>query len=1149
MKKTIIAAVIASAIGLAGFTATAQTPEPKREFRSTWVAGMGIDWPKNTTSEAKAKQQLITYLDNFQRQNFTGVCIHVRPRADAYYKSSYEPWSADISGRRGKDPGWDPLAFAIEECHKRGLECYAWVNPYRVNANGHDYATDSRFTTPQDKEWAEKGWLIKSGNWTSFNPGLPEAREHCLNVIKEIYTNYAIDGMLFDDYFYPGDGMADDSSAPDYELWQNSGTELSLPDWRRKNTDTFVQTLYDDIQATRPDMRFGIGPAGVAYKSASKYGLPKPTSGSDWQYDKIYADPLAWLADGSIDFISPQIYWARSNSVARYDVLCEWWSMVADHFNRHNYVSIASYKVETDEFSKGDKKTGWAEIGAQVDLTRTDTRNNAPGVIYYNTQSMNGPGLTGLGDYLGENKYTHKTLVPKVDWKEHPVYEAVRNLNFDGTELTWTPVKGASEKSIIRYSVYAVPMTHDNESARSKDGDGIDGAYLAGVSYSPSFTVPADKRADHWFAVCVYDGFGYESQPAVCSYSNERADAPTLTSPADGVTAAWDQTFTWTAVEGASYNFQIARDAAFDKIEVMQRGLGETTITVDLENFEPGTTLYWRAVANVSGKLSGYSDARSIIVPQPVPAQKAVLRTPADASDNTSAKINFTWDKITDRYVKSLRFELIADGGTFESPLIARDLATDATSTEIESIALTNGKYSWRVVTDGIRVSRTESDVWSFTVSPAPLGTYESGYTVRKDAAAYSLPDQLTFESLWHRSAHQPFGNMTFDEGSNGSFNRGMVATERFVFVSGRSAASSSADIYLDQYDALTGEHLRRISLGEEGKVRYLPCNDVLRDSRGNILIANLSLDIATTPVILHKVNLLDGSLTQVASLTAGSLEGVRIDHVGVQGDVDSGSFKVWAATSNNNKLVQWVVSSPSTATSTVRNISKFYPSSAGNFGTAPRVVPEGGNNAVFVDGGSTAWTLYTWGRTAAMAGSFDKAPACAPADAADNGGAWFTMGEKSYHVYTTASSQSGSRFALVSAEKRDFSDMSALCVFPEGTLGNVVSSTCSSPVDAVVVSPSMTRVYVYSPGNGLGAYVLNDASASVGGIGADGEGLSYTVIGLEVVLNGEAEKVEVYNAGGVLIDSLSGVSSVRLPAAGLYILRADGLTAKVLVR
>ena len=1147
---------LAAALVAGALTSVAQTvpAEPKREFRSTWVAGMGIDWPRST-NQATAKQQLITYLDNFQKQNFTGVCIHVRPRADAYYKSSYEPWSADISGRRGKDPGWDPLQFAIEECHKRGLECYAWINPYRVNANGHDYANDSRFTTDFDREWEEKGWLIKSGSWTSFNPGHPDARRHCLDVIKEIYTNYAIDGMLFDDYFYPGDGMqgangvGTDQDAGDYELWKNSGTTLSLYDWRRHNTDTFVEELYNDIQASRPDMRFGIGPAGVAYKSASRRGLPNPTSGSDWQYDKIYADPLAWLDEGTIDFISPQIYWARSNTAAAYGVLCDWWSMVADHFGRHHYVSIASYKVETTEFTGGNgKAAGWAEIGAQVDLTRSDTRNNAPGAIYYNTVSMNGPSLTGLGNYLGENKYTKPVLVPVVTWKEHATYAPVKNLAVNGTTLSWTAATPAREKAIVRYTVYAVPSTIDIEEAKAADGDGFDSRYLLGVTYSPSYAIPSDKADNHWYAVCVYDGYGYESEASVFGFNAERADAPQLVSPAEGAQTVWDQTFTWTGVAGAQYKLQVATDAEFKNVLLTKDGLSSTSTVGSLDDFTPGSTAYWRVVSSVPGKLSGYSQARSLKTPVQAPAQKVTLVSPSDGASIEGGEIQLVWNALTDADVSRLEVQIVMAGDDFARPLVSRELKASATGTSVQTAALGKGRYNWRVVAAGHRVLSTASDSRSFVIDDVPVGSFEEGYEIKHDPATYEDVADVSLENLWYRAVGSPFQNFSHDGAANGSLNRGMVATEKHVFVSGRSEASADADIYLDQYSAITGEHLRRITLAEDGKVGSLPCNDVLKDSKGNICVANLTLDIANTPIIVHKVNLLDGTLTKVATLQA-NVNPKRVDHIGIFGDVDSGSFTVFAAVASSNTILRWVVvDAEKSPAATSRNITEFYPTTSSHFGVAPRVHPVSASD-VYVDGGGTAWTLYSFGRSTKATGTFANATDCAPVDCSDNGGAMLSLAGKDYMLYNYSASPSGSRHAIALAGSKNFKGASRYWVLPKNSLGTVSSTTCSAPCDAVVLSPSAANIFVYSPGNGLAAYRMTDMSLSVSDISTDANSLSYVLEGLTVKLSRPAATVQVYTLTGALVKSASNVETVTLPAAGTYILRADGLCAKLMAR
>lgn len=254
---------------------TAAAQEPKREFRSVWLTTYQlIDWPSSSArgNEEKCKAELLEYLDNHEKRNYTGVCLHVRTWADAVYKSSYEPWSEWVSGTRGKDPGWDPLAFAVEECHKRGLECYAWVNPFRFSRNWQAR------TTPQDLEVLSKGWIIDNGTTTQhneyqiFNPALPEVREYLYGIMKEIYTNYRIDGFLFDDYFYPNKIPAD-NTAQDYADFQEqnpgvSGTKENINNWRRGNINLFMRELYAMVQKDRPDIRFGLSPPAWQRKVA-----------------------------------------------------------------------------------------------------------------------------------------------------------------------------------------------------------------------------------------------------------------------------------------------------------------------------------------------------------------------------------------------------------------------------------------------------------------------------------------------------------------------------------------------------------------------------------------------------------------------------------------------------------------------------------------------------------------------------------------------------------------------------------------------------------------------------------------------------------------------------------------------------------------
>ena len=354
MNKNLRQLTVVMSIVVAIMANSALALSPKREMRSAWFTTVwGIDWPsiQGATSSAQTKQkaEMIQYLDGFVNTNMNGSCFQVRSMADAMYPSKYAPWSSYLSGTRGKDPGWDPLAYFVEESHKRGLEAYVWLNPYR-------WSTGSNWTTSFDQEWLNNDMIIAGTSNTSyktFNPALPETRQHIVNVVNEILDNYAIDGILFDDYFYASGGTSENSSAPDYADYVASGTTMSIGDWRRANVNQMVKDVYDAIQARRPDVRFGISPAGVAGTSSySKYGVPSPSSygvrSSDWQYSQIYSDPLAWLKAGTIDFISPQMYWPTTHSTAPYEPLAKWWSYVGNYFGRHFYASQESADLGDD---------------------------------------------------------------------------------------------------------------------------------------------------------------------------------------------------------------------------------------------------------------------------------------------------------------------------------------------------------------------------------------------------------------------------------------------------------------------------------------------------------------------------------------------------------------------------------------------------------------------------------------------------------------------------------------------------------------------------------------------------------------------------------------------------------------------------------
>lgn len=494
LKRSALAAV------LLAIAALPMSSGVKREVRSVWMATVwALDWPSSTSSTTAQKNEMVKYLDVLQKNNFNAIYFQVRTMSDAFYKSSYEPWSSYLTGTRGKDPGWDPLAFVVEECHKRGMECHAWVNPYR-------FSTGSNWSTAQDQALKSAGMLLaytKSDGKTTtiLNPGLESVRKRIVDVCKEIISNYDVDGLVFDDYFYP-EGIPVTSSAGDYDLWQKSGASMTFGDWRRNNVNQMVADVYKMVQQQKPYVRFGISPAGAACTSAAvaaKHGIDRCPVASDWQYDGIFSDPVAWLEAGTIDYISPQLYWKTNHKTNPFGPMTKWWSYVAKHFGRHHY---ASHSISF--LNSSNTTSDWEEIGKQVQFSRDYTENEAPGAVFYSAAYVTGKKQSGFGEWLQVNKFQNKALTPAIDWKKSDLEKVqVSALSKRATVLSWAGVDN------VRYSVYALPESVNVETLDSN----IPAEYLLGVSYKTTYTMPDDKKSGYNYAVCVLDRYGNEYEP------------------------------------------------------------------------------------------------------------------------------------------------------------------------------------------------------------------------------------------------------------------------------------------------------------------------------------------------------------------------------------------------------------------------------------------------------------------------------------------------------------------------------------------------------------------------------------------------------------------------------------------------------------
>ncbi len=709
---------------------------PKREFRGVWFTTVwGNDWPSNpgTSNQSTQKAELLKYIDALEDLNISTICFQVRGMSDAMYQSStlpdglQIPWSQYLSGtnNRGVSPGWDPLAYVVQECHNRGIEVYAWINPFRW-ANG-----STEWTTTYDKTIKNKGWLMSNGTTTVLNPGIPEVRQHITYICKDIISRYGIEGIIFDDYFYPNGGTPETSEAPDYTHWINSGTSLSFGDWRRQNVDLTIESIYNMIQETRPEVRLVAGPSPLAGASASKYGLTLWPNGYDNQYSTLYSDPLSWMDKRIVDMMATQIYWHRDHKLAPYNTITDWWYSLAKHFDLHNCVSMNVYDFETTMSNQADlgKTTAhYDEHVANILASREYAAKygvKSTGVNFYDTRHLvsvkSGYDYQEHGQYLRDNCFQRKSITPEIHWKNTPIYNAVNNLAYSSGTLSWTaaPIPtGAHSLTTIRYTVYAIPNSVSYEAASTDDGFSVE--YLQGITYSPNYTLSSDKRSGYWYAVCVFDGFGNEHAPAIYNYTGGTSAKTTLTSPSNGSSANWDQSFSWNVIPGATYHLQISTFENFSNILIDQPNLSTNSVTINLENLVEGETYYWKVTTQENGKTATDSEIFSFSVTTLTNSPLAQLESPQNNA-TLSSSTTFSWSN-DDEHVTSFTFQIASDA-SFSNIINSQDIdkASDGpTSTTIDIKGMDAGTYYWRVTSKGRIYIDTPSEYRTFIVASLP---------------------------------------------------------------------------------------------------------------------------------------------------------------------------------------------------------------------------------------------------------------------------------------------------------------------------------------------------------------------------------------------------------------------------------------------
>lgn len=490
-----------------------KTPLVDKQLRGTWISTVvNIDWPSSDTSKIennyqrvqKSKEELIEYLDKAVEMKLNAVFFQVGPSGDAFYKSNIVPWSRYLTGTFGKDPGFDPLDFIIDEGHKRNLEIHAWFNPYRISMDTKDTTKKSlQIDKSIYKDHPE--WIRTSAGRFVLDPGIPEARLWVIKRVMEVVNNYDVDGVHFDDYFYNENfigELKDEGTFKTYnkEQFKNTG------DFRRNNTYLLIKELSSSVRASKSWVKFGISPAGVWGNKKDGHTDGSNTNTSYTNYEVNFADTKKWVKEELIDYIAPQIYFSFANPRAPYDEVASWWTKVCDNRKVHLYIGNALYKVneDPDQYFNG--------VNAIPEFTRQLKFNILNPVISGNI-------MFTASNFIDSNKepvvnsikndiWSTKTLIPVMPWKggKAPTSPSDGRLErtMDGLKLFWTD----NDTNTSYYAIYRINQDGKNLIATLKKNSNGNQEFIDIANYDSTNSL---------FVVTALDRLHNESSPLTIS--------------------------------------------------------------------------------------------------------------------------------------------------------------------------------------------------------------------------------------------------------------------------------------------------------------------------------------------------------------------------------------------------------------------------------------------------------------------------------------------------------------------------------------------------------------------------------------------------------------------------------------------------------
>ncbi len=465
----------------AGAWASVEIPSISREYRGVWLSTVSnIDWPSRPGLPSRQQQEeLIAILDRAQEMNLNMVLFQVRPAADAFYLSDIEPWSRWLTGQQGRAPGvpWDPLEFAVREAHARGLELHAWVNPFRAGTDNGPYS--EKHVSRKHPEL-----VVQYGKYLWINPTKEAAQQYVLRVIEDLLQRYEVDGIVFDDYFYPypqnGIEFPDHG---EYQRFKAGGGMLSHAEWRRERVNTFVRRAAEKTHQTRPSARFGISPFGIW-----RPGHPSGIVGMD-PVNEIYADSRLWLTEGWVDWLAPQLYWRIDKDGQEFPKLLEWWAQ-QNPMNRHVVAGLGLYRLGEGSANNYEAQ----EVIDQLAIVRRT--HGAHGEVHFPMNAIMENKL-GVSKQMKKSHYNTPALLPPATWLDSrpPTGPLV---SFDNNELSW---RHPSLNDVRLWVVYA--QTH--------------GKWWIDIvpPQQQSLKLGSGKEPPDVIAVTAVDHLGNESSPAM----------------------------------------------------------------------------------------------------------------------------------------------------------------------------------------------------------------------------------------------------------------------------------------------------------------------------------------------------------------------------------------------------------------------------------------------------------------------------------------------------------------------------------------------------------------------------------------------------------------------------------------------------------